>query len=281
VNPGPETAVSAARLDAARFARQALFLSFAIACVLIRPSSRPPFLVATGFVPARGAMRSYAAGFLAGAVPIIALIVVLVLLGARRVELRASVGMLAWYTLKFVLLGIVLVVLEEGVFRGLVLGDLARSFGVRIGVVVASAFFAATHFLGVSDAWRAVPDPNPGAFEVVTAVLTGLERMVREWPELVGLFLVGLILSILRVRSGALYLGMGVHAGWFWVRSIDRYFVREVESVVEAHRTWLGTSQYLDGIVGWLALLATLGLAATLRLTEPPPESRDQLRSSP
>ena len=163
VNPGPETAVSAARVDAARFARQALFFSFAIACVFIRPHGRPPFLVATGFVPAKRAIRSYAAGFLAGAIPIIALIVVLVLLGARRVELRASVGKLAWYTLKFVLLGIGLVVLEEAVFRGLVLGDLARAFGVRTGVVVASAFFAATHFLGVSDAWRAVPDPNPGA----------------------------------------------------------------------------------------------------------------------
>ena len=105
--------------------------------------------------------------------------------------------------------------------------------------------------------------------------------MVREWPELVGLFLVGVILSILRVRSGALYLGMGVHAGWYWVRSIDRYFVREVDSVVEANRTWLGTSQYMDGVVGWLALLATLGLAATLKLTGPPPESPGQLRSSP
>ena len=39
---------------------------------------------------------------------------------------------------------------------------------------------------------RGAGSATPARVEVVTAVLGGLGRMVREWPELVGLFLVGL-----------------------------------------------------------------------------------------
>ena len=104
--------------------------------------------------------------------------------------------------------------------------------------------------------------PEPAApVEVVLALFAGLERMFREWPELLGLFLTGAVLSMIRLRTGQLYLGIGIHAGWYWIKQVDRAFVQEVETVIESHRLLLGSSQYLDGIVGWIALLGTLAFA--------------------
>lgn len=271
----PAADVAARRVGLARFARSTLFFGFATSWWFLLRRARPPFLEATGFVPAKRAGASYAAGFVAGILPVVALIAVLLALGARTFEVRASAGKIAWLAARSVGLGLFLAVIEEGLFRGLLQGDLTRAFGSRVAVIAGSAFFAVTHFLAVPEAWRALPDPAPGAPEVVGAVFGGLERMLREWPELVGLFLVGVILAVLRLRSGALWLGMGVHAGWYWIKTMDRWFVRDVDAVIEANRMVLGTSQYLDGVVGWLALLATLAL--TIRSSwsrSPGPERR-------
>jgi membrane protease YdiL (CAAX protease family) len=273
-----EGGISARRVGLARFARSALTLCFAAAYALLLRRSRPPLLVAAGFVPTARAARSYAVGFLAGVLPVVVLVAALVLLGARTVEVRAPAGKLAWLAIKFVLLGLPLVAIEEGLFRGLLLGDLVRAFGVRAAVVAGSLFFACTHVLGAPESWRARPDP-PGAVEAVLANFAGLERMLREWPEIVGLFLVGAILSVVRLRSGAVWLGMGIHAGWYWVRSMDRWFVREVDAVIDKNRIWLGSSQYHDGVIGWLALAGTLALALAIRLT--PSRSPDPERAVP
>jgi uncharacterized protein len=259
-----DAALSERRLGLARFARSMLLPCFAAAYAFALRRSRPPFLLAAGLVPARRAAASYATGFIAGAVPVLALIAVLLVLGARTVDVRGSAVKIASMALKYAALGIPFVLLEEGVFRGLLLGDLERAIGARPAVVAGSLFYAVTHFLGAPKSWIGVAE-QPTAVEAVFANFAGLERMFREWPEVVGLFLAGVILSILRLRSGALWLGMGLHAGWYWVKSMDRYFVRDVDAVVEANRVLLGSSQYHDGVVGWAVLLGTLAL--TIRLT--------------
>lgn len=268
---GPDS-IATSRVALARVARLTLFLAFAGAYALLGRKTRPPFLRATGFAPANRAICSYAAGFLAGAVPVVALIVALVALGERTRDVPPSDGSLAWHLTKYVLAGVILVIAEEGLFRGLLLGDFVRASDARTGVIACSVFFAASHFLGVSKAWREVPIPDPGGIDVIVATFAGLGRMGHDWPQLVGLVLVGLILAILRLRTGTLYLGMGIHAGWFWVKQVDHRFVASVDSAPGFRSIWVGSEQYLDGVVGWVALLATLALALKLRLRGNPPD---------
>jgi membrane protease YdiL (CAAX protease family) len=261
---GSAERIESVRLALARVFRVVLMLAFIASYALLRRDRRAIAWIA-GFLPARGALRSYGAGFLAGAVPVVALIALLTALGARVIDVRATAGSVVWLVLKYVLAGVVLVILEEGLFRGLIQHDLTRAFGARIAVVAGSLFFAVTHFLGVTKAWRLVPDPAPSGFDVAGAVFAGLERMARDWPQLVGLFLAGLILATLRLRTGTLWLAMGVHAGWYWVLQVDQGFVTHVD-LDPVRRFWLGSEKYLDGVVGWVALLATLVLALKLRL---------------
>lgn len=249
------------RATAARGTRTALLLAFAVSYAVLPTRGRPPLVRACGFAPAARPVVSYVHGLLAGILPLVALILILLAFGARSFEIRGGFGKLSWLGAKFLLLGIPLTLLEEGLFRGLLLGDAVRRLGSLGGVALASLFFAATHFLGASQRWRAVPEPAGNAIDVVGAIVAGSARMIQEWPEFVGLTLVGVVLSFLRLRTGHAYLAMGVHAGWYWVKQMDRYFVREIDEVVVRNQIWIGSGQYLDGVMGWAVLLGSLALA--------------------
>jgi membrane protease YdiL (CAAX protease family) len=264
--PGRTDEVRDARLSAARTARTAMLAGFAATYALTGRRGQPGLARRCGLLPADRAIRTYALGFAAGTIPVIAVIGVLWLLGARTVEVRGDALKLGFLAAKAVGFGLFLVLIEESLFRGLLLGDFIASWGTITGVAACSVFFAATHFLGTTAAWRAEPQPISSGVEAVAALFLGMERVVTEWPELVGLTLVGAILSTLRVRAGTIYLAMGVHAGWYWIKQMDRYFVDEVKAVAAAHRLWIGSEQYVDGVLGWTGLLLSLLVASSVRL---------------
>jgi membrane protease YdiL (CAAX protease family) len=258
--------IDESRVAAARLARVCLFIVFGLALAFLGRRSRPPFLEACALIPATRPVRTYVAGFLIGALPVCLLIALLLAVGDRRFEVRKP-GLLPWTLTKYLLLGIPFMLLEETIFRGLLLGDLIRAYGTTAATIVSSLFFAVTHFLGATDAWKRIP-AKAAPTEAMVALFGGMERMVREWPELVGLVLVGLILCAARLRTGQLYLPMGIHAGWYWIKQVDGSFIRETPGC-DQHRIWLGSGQYLDGVLGWCALLATLVLMLRIKSRTP------------
>src|SRR5436190_12945513 len=74
---GSAASIESARLALARTFRVVLMLAFAATYALLRPDRRS-LLAIMGFLPARGAIRSYGVGFLAGVVPVVALIWLLI-----------------------------------------------------------------------------------------------------------------------------------------------------------------------------------------------------------
>jgi membrane protease YdiL (CAAX protease family) len=251
------------RVALARTARLALTLAFAAAYAFLGRRDRPPFLAACGLTPAVRPVRSYLLGFLAGALPIVVLILILLAIDARRLDVLGNASKIGGLFVKSFLLGVLLALVEETLFRGLMLGDLVRVAGAPAGVVLCSVIFAATHFLGPNEVWKAGAGPTSGP-EAALALFGGMGRMLAEWPEFVGLCLAGMVLAVVRLRTGHIYLSMGLHAGWYWVRQNDRYFVDEVPAIVEPAKLWLGSEQYLDGVLGWAGLVASLGLALVL-----------------
>jgi membrane protease YdiL (CAAX protease family) len=254
------------RVALSRVTRVALFLGFSVTFAVLRTAGRPPLLEACGLVPAHRPALGYMGGFAAGAVPLVLLVAFLCALGAREIDLRGGAQKLTWLAAKFFVQAIPLVVLEEGLFRGLLLGDAVRRLGRTAGVLATALFFAATHFLGVQMAWRAIPEPATNPLDAVVSTLTGASRMFEEWPEFIGLTLAACVLSVVRLRAGHAFAVMGIHAGWYWVKQMDRYFVDEVDAVVAKHRLWIGSEQYVDGVAGWITLLVTLSVAIAIRV---------------
>ena len=131
-----------------------------------------------------------------------------------RYDLAKTVGLGAAGLLGAVIVGVG----EETLFRGVLLRRLSADTGRVSGVLLSTALYAVVHALrpgGARDAyaWAGVertlallaPLGNPGVL-----------------PSIVGLFGFGLLLVFARLRSGGLWLPIGIHAAWVAVFRVGR-----------------------------------------------------------
>jgi membrane protease YdiL (CAAX protease family) len=154
---------------------------------------------------------------------------------------------------------------EETVFRGFVLGELAPALGRRWGCVVAAMIFMLAHFLKIPESL----DHEPIHFwSGVTAVGAAFAPVVQGnflgWYGL-NLFLIGLILGGVFLRSGSLWIGAGLHSGWIVALLLFTGLTRPLEPPRVA---WLGRGDLLSTP---LAALVLMVLAAWLWRFYPPP----------
>jgi uncharacterized protein len=175
-----------------------------------------------------------------------------------RYDLAKTVGQAAAGLLGAVIVGVG----EEALFRGVLLRRLSADAGHATGVLLSTALYAVVHALrpgGARDAhaWAGVertlalfvPLGDPGVL-----------------PSIAGLFGFGLLLVFARLRSGGLWLPIGIHAAWVAVFRVGRL-------VLDIRRTpvWLigpGWPPLVGGVGGWIAIGATLAaLVVALRAT--------------
>jgi membrane protease YdiL (CAAX protease family) len=141
---------------------------------------------------------------------------------------------------------------EEALFRGVVLRRLSLDMGRMAGIAVTTGIYAAVHAIGKSEK-IARPMATAG-FERLRTLFAPLARR-RALPMLVGLAAFGLLLAWARLRSGSLWLPIGIHAGWVGVFRVGRLFFE-----IEPWPAWLvgpGWPPVVGGAAGLVAVLVT------------------------
>src|SRR5437773_4406252 len=118
-------------------------------------------------------------------------------------------------TLRKALLGagaaVAIAVGEEALFRGIVLRRIRRDAGDVLAVAATALVYAAVHvirarsFAAPVHAWSGVQQ---------TSVLFAPLASGAALPQVVGLSLLGVLLAVARLRSGALWLPIGIHAAF-------------------------------------------------------------------
>ena len=193
------------------------------------------------------ALRRFGEGFLLGGLALVACCVVPAVIGATSLRLTsrplaavAVSGLLQLYTLAPAGLG------EELLLRGLALQALRRGFGDVAAVAISSLAFGALHLF------------NPGA----------------TWVAALLVALVGAWFGALMIRTGSVWLPMGVHVAWNFFEGF--VFGQPVSGNLP------GTSLFVAGVAerpgfwsggafgpeaaGWTAFVLVAGLALTLGL---------------
>jgi membrane protease YdiL (CAAX protease family) len=119
--------------------------------------------------------------------------------------------------------------LEETVFRGFIQRELVRGLGWRGGLILAAAIFMLAHFLKIP----VELDHEPvhlwsGATALGAAFLPMLHGEFLCGRGL-NLFLIGLILGGVFLRSGSLWMNAGLHSGWIFGLLLFTGLTRPVE----------------------------------------------------
>ena len=148
---------------------------------------------------------------------------------------------------------------EELLFRGLLLYGLAGQMRRGPAVAWVTAVYAVVHFMRGGK--QVGPVTLTSGFERVASAITPLADP-GILPGLVGFALLGLLLAYARLRSGALYLPIGLHVGWVLMTRLGRV------AVDYPHRPGLLWGQrrppIVSGAAGWAAILITFAVVMFL-----------------
>ena len=190
-----------------------------------------------------GLVRGLAWGALAFAV----VVLVELLAGVRDLRPDLTPGALLRKLGEGMLAGVLVGLLEEVLFRGVVYGGLRPAWGVARAAVASAALYSTVHFLG-----RAAPvtevDWSSGL-----ASLTGLVARWNEWTDLAPrwwtLFSAGLLFAAAYQSTGHLSLAVGLHGSLvFWNK------VRAGLTVGGAGESGVWVSEALAVAAVWLLL---------------------------
>jgi CAAX protease family protein len=221
-----------------------------------------------GYGAPRGVfLRRLAGGLLLGAVTMLPVLATMVLLDMR--DLRPEFAPTAAHWVKLALTGLVtglvVALIEETFLRGAMMTAIARESGFLKAIVLTSLVYAATHFIGkyriAADdvSWRSGLDMLAGTF----AGFANFGGILDAFLCLAG---VGVLLGMVRERTGNIAACIGLHAGWVAVI----FMVRETSMRnPSGPATWL-LSDY-DGFIGWMVLAWIVVLGFVLaRIYRPP-----------
>lgn len=107
-------------------------------------------------------------------------------------------------------------IVEEFFFRGLLLGLLLRTMSESRAMLALTFVFALVHFLKPPEGWQ-ISDADvtwSSGFLVLKQIAAGFGDVHFLLAEFATLFAVGWVLARVRIQTGALWAGIGLHGGW-------------------------------------------------------------------
>lgn len=194
--------------------------------------------------------RNVLCGGMLGVIMLLVLVLALLVLQIRIPDTAVHfwagiVGKIAQAVFGGLLIGLI----EETFFRGALYSAIRRHNGVRSAAIGSALLYAAVHFL------------KPGALPVGMTFDSASAWMLfghtftdaLSWQHLdsfSALFCCGILLALVRERSGHIGWCVGIHTGWVLVIQLTRWLTDSNPNAPLA--SLVGN---YDGIIGWLAAL--------------------------
>jgi uncharacterized protein len=201
--------------------------------------------------------RQALAGLALGIGSLALVIVVSIARESRSVPFDKSAVEMATAALHFLVAGTIVALIEETFFRGVLQGAWQRTMKPVLAVVLASVVYSAVHFLkpsGVNIPMDQVAWDS--GFKCLAWIASQSFHSGDVLVPFVTLFLVGCVLGLAYVKTGALYLSIGLHAGWVLANEFAR---------------WLGGGSVIEYAACWPMLVVLLVLIAWLCPTKSKP----------
>lgn len=203
--------------------------------------------------------RDLGAGFLLALLPVILLGFVYFHFDIYRVR-----DELFWPVLRRILLSAcVVAVIEEFLFRGVILGLAAKSLGRWPAILLASVAFAGVHFLRPG---RQIDETVSwwSGFAQIPQVLDGAPPPVLMALGFLSLVAAGFVLGYAAVATRSLWLPIGLHAGWIMSQQGLQWIGKYRSKIGDSLLPWVGPNVVSGAVPTGLIPLFVLLLTGTL-----------------
>jgi membrane protease YdiL (CAAX protease family) len=241
--------------DPEKWTRRCMMLWCAILLWPLLQLLRWPGIQATGWTvnpegPGRG--RLLGSGFLMGTGMLI-LFFLAIWTGTRDWNLSYTPAELPLKIFTYGIGALTVAIVEETIMRGVIFGSLARAWNTAGAMILIGVIFAAAHFLGPST--LALKTGEVG--EVMRSTFTRMGGEPDVAIRLLNLFMMNAVLCLLFLKTGSIWMGVGMHAAWVWVKRLNSIVADSDDS--SPYRTWFGTNS--DFTNAWICLAVLVGLA--------------------
>jgi membrane protease YdiL (CAAX protease family) len=188
-------------------------------------------------------------GWVAGALLMIPLVAALLGLDIREVKANFD-GAWAGLIIGGVLSGLAVAFIEETFFRGVLFTAVRRTSSVAAAVIAPSLLYAALHFLGGRLRVPADEVSWQHGFLVLARLFERYANPLEFIDSFLALLMLGILLALIRVRTGAIAACIGLHAAGVCTIAVLRKAT--AVDVTSEHAAWVGS---YDGVIGWGALI--------------------------
>ncbi len=212
--------------------------------------------------------RLFAFGFLSGILLGFGLTLIQWALGARTGRIHET-DLWHWIGLfsKGFGAGVLIGTIEEFFFRGFLFTMLKDLWNTRVSLGVTNLIYAMVHFFPKDKIILTAEPTVQDSFRILGAILPSFWQSPERILAVSGLFLFGLLLSLVFLQTKSLSPCMGIHAGAVFSLKMNRRFIPEIS---EKMGIFSGTKNLYDGFAGLaLLLLLCIILGRKARLQNP------------
>jgi uncharacterized protein len=208
-------------------------------------------------LPRREFVRQLLIGWLCGVGLMLPLTGLLLGLDVREMD-RGFDGNLAGLIAGGIVSGFAVAFIEETFFRGVLFTAVARTSSIAAAIIAPSLLYAGLHFLGGR---LNVPTDQVSwihGFSVLSKLFERYAQPLTFIDSFIALMMLGVLLSLVRLRTGAIAACIGLHAA-----GVCFILVLRTATTVNASSAYAAIVGAYDGVIGWAALV-WFGLIAAL-----------------
>ncbi len=207
-----------------------------------------------GLMPRTQAARDVVNGLVLALGSMLALGLIMSLADVYQSFFRLSLSATVEQSVKAILTGFTVGLLEEIFFRGIIFRGLLEDWKPLPAFLVANLFYSALHFVKPGEKYFLTGVEPLAGFRHLFSTFAPFFEPAEIAPGLIGLLLIGIVLSYAFARTGTLYLSIGLHAGWV----IAMKTVRVFGDYRAENLGWLfGSSdpKIVSGVVTWAGII--------------------------
>ena len=242
--------------DFGKVMRRILMVVALIVFLAFGRSLRFVALVSSGIKFRPGFFRQFLLGFLLAGLLLLIYYGLGLLTGAWIIHMDYdSAGIIILYIIKYALIACLIGIIEEILFRGFVLQSFLESMSLPAAVCVCSLIYSMLHFFKADVFVSTGFQPVVGFVTIAQFFKPIFFEFFKNLPAIIGLFLVGVVLSYAFIKTKSLYLSIGLHAGMVFMMKADGMFLVRVREKMG----WLfGDSKLVTGVLAWFLLIFIL-----------------------